>query len=187
MTKKDKLAKCRKILYSKIITKADKVWLINEVFKLHKDYHKKIGDGAKNIIVGDSIRGTKCFFIVRKDNTVIDISFHQCLNPSTKKADVNKVLRNIVEYQIQRFRKKNNIPTDYDIDHYGLEFKDIVKLFMLGKDYNELHKNIIDKDNFTQTFKDNDLIKEFQNLHKSLAKLQGLPKDEHKKKTYKWN
>ena len=187
MTKKDKLQKCRNLLYKNKLSKDDKIWLINEVFKLHKNYNDKIGKGAKDIVIGNSIRGTKCFFIVRKDNTVIDISFHQCLKPSTKKTDVNKVLRNIVDYQIKDFRIKNNIPYNYDVDHYDLEFKDIVRFFMVGKDYDEIHKKIIDKDDFTQTFKDDDLVKEFQCLHKSLAKLQGLPKEEHKKKTYKWN
>lgn len=187
MTKKDKKEKCKKLLYQENLSKEDKIWLINQVFKNHRDYKKKIGNNPMDIFVADSIRGTKCFFIEKSDGTSIDISFHQALSPSTKKGDVDKVLRNIVEYQIQDFRNKNNIPKDWDIDHYDLEFKDIVNFFMVGKDYEELHKNIIDKDNFTQTFKHLDLIKEFQDLHKCLAKLQGLPEDEHKKKTYKWN
>lgn len=187
MTKKDKLEKCKSILYSEKIIREDKIFLINEVFKLHKNYKNKIGSGAKDIIVKKSIRNTKCFFIVRKDGTLIDISFYECLHPSSKKTTVNRVFRNIVEYQIKEFRNKNNIPSHYEIDHFGLEFKDIVKLFMVGKSYEDLYLKIIDENNFTQTFNDLELIKDFQKLHLSLAKLQGISKKYHKIKTYKWN
>ena len=187
MTKKDKKAKCKKLLYKDKLTKDDKVWLINQVFKFHKDYDNKVQGVPIDVTTGKSKRGSICFHIKKQDGSSIDISYIQCLEPTTKKTDVNKVLRNIIEYQIKYFRIKNNIPKDWDIDHYGLEFKDIVKFFMVGKDYEELHKNIIDKDNYTQTFKDENLIKEFEDLHKSLAKLQGLSKEEHKIKTYKWD
>ena len=37
MTKKAKKEKCKKLLYQESLFKDDKIWLINEVFKNHRD------------------------------------------------------------------------------------------------------------------------------------------------------
>ena len=187
MTKKDKKAKCKKLLYKNKLTKEDKVWLINEVFKLHKDYNKKSKDAID--IVRNSVRNTKCFSFLNKNGLRVDISYPKCFNWPTKKEEVNKTLRDIIDPQIKLFKKKNNLPLNFQVDHYGLEFKDIVNLFMVGKDFDQLHKNIIciNTKNKIYSFKDINLVNEFYDLHKSVAKLQGLSKEEHKIKTYKWD
>jgi len=187
MTKKDKKEKCKKLLYKDELTKDDKIWLINEVFKMHKNYNEKSKD-AIDIIVTDCTRNTKCFSFQKKNGLHVNISYLKCFNWPTKKREVIDTLRDIVEPQIKAFRKKNNIPFNFQVDHYDLEFKDIVKLFMVGKDYDELHKNIfcLDKKNKIYSFKDIELVKEFYYLHNSLAKLQGISKEDHKIKTYKW-
>jgi len=184
MTKKDKLKRCKELLY-KNLTNSDKRWLYLEVFKGHYCIDEIVGCGVADIIVckPENFTGL-CFHIVRKDGTKKPISYIKCVNGFTKKNEVTKVLRGIVQPQIAEFRRLNNTPYNMDVDHYGIEFKDIVNLFMIDKSYDKLYKIIIKSDKVLNYFSDSELSLEFYNLHKSKATLQALTQQEHKKKTY---
>lgn len=63
--------------------------IIYGILNRHPRAAEKIGSGVAAIIVHTYISGTRCFFVVRTDHTVIDFSVRKCLGravPEEKKA-----------------------------------------------------------------------------------------------------
>ena len=186
MTKKDKLIKCRGLLNKEPLTIDDKLWLQNEVFSHHPNIKEKTGSGVSDVFVKKAgIWDNKCFHFLRVDGSIIDISFLNSLKKQNKRQDVIKVFRNIIHPQIKQFRIDNKISDDMVVDHYGIEFKYIVDQFMKDRDYNDLHKKIVSKSDYDNTFSDELILNEFYLFHKQVATLQALTIEEHKTKTYK--
>lgn len=134
-------------------------------------------------------------FIVRNDDTKCDISINRCVTGlvDTENSIHSQVLRNAVREQISQFR--NSIAdvcecclTEnecFEIDHYDIEFKDLVKNFKkkveMPKEYEnhpEFHHKIFKKKNLN-------IKNEWLKFHEENAKLQKLCKNCHNNKTYK--
>jgi hypothetical protein len=50
------------------------------LLRLHRDVEEKIGCGVDFFTAMISDEGSKCFAVVRKDNTMTDFSFHRCID-----------------------------------------------------------------------------------------------------------
>jgi hypothetical protein len=46
----------------------------------HKDLDEKVGRGVLHFVAMFSSEGTKCFGVKRIDGSVVDFSFHRCIN-----------------------------------------------------------------------------------------------------------
>jgi hypothetical protein len=58
------------------------------ILNRHPESVDKIGSGIASIVVHTFIGGTRCFFVVRTDHTVIDFSARKCLNrPNPKRSN----------------------------------------------------------------------------------------------------
>lgn len=185
MNKTEKTKKCKEILSSGLISEVDKNWLIDNVFSNHPKWEDKKGIGVKEVVI--KIAGNwsnNCFHILRKDNTLVDISYLNGIRKINKKKEVDKTLRSIVSYQITEFRNNNNVSEGMEIDHYGIEFKDIINQFMKSYSYDYLYSKIITTNSYDNSFNDDKVVSVFCDLHKKLAKLQALTVEEHKQKTH---
>tara|TARA_R110001606_G_C15086654_1_gene617937 strand:+ start:47 stop:658 length:612 start_codon:yes stop_codon:yes gene_type:complete len=151
MNKKEKKEKCKQILHScKKISKEDEIFLIN-IFKNHKEWGLKKGVGIKYIYVDKAKHkksyNQKCFYIVRLDGTITDISYVKSIQHPSKFTEISKACRYAVNAEIENYRRNIKFGVsrcaitkkllEYDkthIDHYDLDFKDLVKKWLISKD-----------------------------------------------------
>lgn len=194
MNKKEKKQKCKDILYSnKEISKEDKFFLIN-VFTNHREWDLKKGVGVKHIYVDNAKHqksyNQKCFYIVRNDGTVTDISYNKSIHPPSKLTDISTACRYAVKEEIENFKKQNiifgiskcaitNTILKYDqthIDHYDLDFKDLVKNWLKEKDISEIFKSInTTKDlTFETFFTKQELNNSFIEFHNNNTNLRAV-------------
>ena len=121
--------------------------------------------------------GTKCFYITREDGTETDISFMSCLDSKKNKKikDISAACRESIDYIIKGLRENLTFPLvcplsgvviknikDVHIDHYDLDFKDVVSLWIdKNGGVDNLHKYVCEtKDNETTTYFTDEDIKE---------------------------
>lgn len=109
--------------------------LIRALLDLHPSAAEKIGLGVLGIWVGDSGEyGSRCFHAVRADDSDIDFSKNECLNPSSKRADITAALRWEVQDQLDVVRNQTWYPAcelcgkviitidEVDVDHADTSF-----------------------------------------------------------------
>ena len=103
ITKKEILEKCRNILYSspigRPICEEDYNYLINNIFPLHKDWEsKRHGSDVLSVIVRrNPDYGNKQFAMILEDNSIVDISFIECVNREGLREEVREACRKVVE------------------------------------------------------------------------------------------
>lgn len=197
MTKKEKLERCKSILNSgqNVITSAEEFNFLVEIFKAHPYWELKCkGQGIKLIeIRQDPTYKTKCFYIVRDNDTCTDISYLSCINPENlKKKDVLKACRRAIEDIKRAFAAKLIFPIicpiehielkslyDVNIDHYDLDFKELVKIWI------DKHGGIENlwqyvcpvKDNSSETFfTSQEIIDDFIDFHNKNTHLRAISK-----------
>jgi hypothetical protein len=194
MNKKEKKEKCREILYSnKEISKKNQIFLV-DVFKNHREWNVKKGVGVDYIYVDvahhDKSYNQKCFYIARKDGSVTDISYNKSIHPPSKFTDISTACRYSVKEEIEKFKTQNiifgitkcaitNTILKYDethIDHYDLDFEDLVKYWLKEKNVNEIFKSInTTKDlTFETFFTKQELNSSFIEFHNSNTNLRAV-------------
>ena len=179
MTKKEKIEKCRSILYGNEVNSQlladDEDFLMREVFVNHCRWNEKSRKEIKNVSVGRSafMYGGLCFYLNYIDGTSDDISFMKCINGSdTDRKKISLAIRRLIEPQLWEMRKSINLPFKcpithdliYDIhnihvDHYDVTFERMVS--MLCDEFGE--SNIVSHilhNGQTYVF-DNNLTKDF--------------------------
>lgn len=114
MNKKEILSKCRDILYrnsqlGKPIDKDEFNFMIS-IFPLHKNWKEKCnGKNVRFIIVRKNpVYHNKNFALVLEDNSIVDISFIECINRKGLKDDIISACTSIIK-DIQTDKK---IPID---------------------------------------------------------------------------
>lgn len=206
--KKDIEKYVRDILYNNIqygkINNIDEFNFMNELFKRHPDKEQKIGCGIKDILLGKNKLNAKGIHIdiIRNDNTKVDISWLLCISSNTKtdKQNLNSAFRSAIKDSIFNFKhdnikkcgrrcnhcKKLTLENDLDVDHFNIEFKDLVQDFS--------NKNLLIPNSFMENktyhyneFKidDNIFKKNWIEYHNRYCTLQLLCKKCHANKTYK--
>lgn len=117
-----------------------------EFFKNHHEYEEKTKD-MKDIIIKFNAYYDKAYYILKNDNTTLDISYlhaYNCIGKTLEqilrmvsKKDLNLAFRYCVKQQSLDFRKTTNqiccqfcgSKNQLEVDH-ELEFKNIVKMFL---------------------------------------------------------
>jgi hypothetical protein len=136
-TKAHLTTRCRNILAATVdgqhVSEQSLPFLI-ELFQHHDEWAQKIGDGISGISTQTTSHGTRCFDLIRKDGTRIDISFPHAIRliPTTRSGsllaqalrDFRNAARSAIESQIQRFREKHLglkpvCPITNDVLHRG--------------------------------------------------------------------
>ncbi|MCE7525103.1 DUF3223 domain-containing protein [Alloalcanivorax xenomutans] len=119
-TKDDLKTRCREILANttdgQYVSEQSLPFLI-ELFQYHDEWSRKKGDGICGISAQMTTHGTRCFVLVRKDRTSIDISFPHAIRciPGSRQGgllpqplrDFRSAARSAIESQIQEFRNEH--------------------------------------------------------------------------------
>lgn len=102
LTKKEILQKCRDILHSSPIgwpiKQEDFNYLIQNIFPLHKEWDiKRNGCNVKSIIVRRNPNyGNKQFAMILDNDTIVDISFIECINGERLRDEVKEACKKAV-------------------------------------------------------------------------------------------
>lgn len=202
ITKKELTERCRKILYSSnVVSKQDEKFLIDNVFSFHYDWDNKKGCGVHHIIVSPEPKyNGKCFWIVRNDGTVTDISFTDPIKGLNNKEYEEKrkwntvcaACRQAVEKITRKMRNEVDLPftcpitgeviydrREIDIHHFDLKFNELFKEWIKDKDIDELYEMTrkSSKCGETSTYFDNERIKlDFIDFHNRNTHLMAISK-----------
>lgn len=120
MNKKEILTKCRDILYKnnqlgKPIDRDEFDFMIS-IFPLHKNWKEKCnGKNVKFIIVRKNpVYHNMNFALVLEDNSIVDISFIECINRKGLKEDiVSACMSAIKDIKVEKKTPFNNIIRDW--------------------------------------------------------------------------
>ena len=199
MTKTQKKQMAREIrAKGNPISKEDTDFMINEIFSMHPEWEKKKGAGISKLFVGPDRSGNICYYIERKDDTTVPISFLAALAPLNKERAVKSVLRAIIEPQIDMFRETvdplldvcgitgEELGEKFHIDH-EIPFNDIANEWLADKNIDELYAISVRVKNPKRigdhTFSDNALVKDWYDFHEKKAILRpAIPKANLKRK-----
>ena len=102
MTKKENFEKCKNLLYSSIVNfplaKDDFEYLTTQIFPLHPRWKEKCnGRQVRSVIVHKHPEyHNLCFALVLDNNSVIDISFIECINKTGLIKDITLACHSIV-------------------------------------------------------------------------------------------
>jgi pantothenate kinase len=166
------------------------------VFEMHPRFEIKKGSGIISVYVGRGAYNSKCFYLKRTDNSVIDISFRECFNSSTKRAKFMSACRTAVFGQIAAFRNQAFKDSKFikcpfsgemltkencHIDHVSPNtFSAIVDSFLLRYDLKIETIKVNSKSNalsFSDFFEDQRIIDLFAAHHKANAVLRVVSKN----------
>lgn len=194
MSKTQKMKECRRILKetNKVVSRNNVDFLMENIFPLHKEWRKKYGVGIDHIEVRPALYATKCFYLVRTDGTETDISYMECLYPKTKMDDIKSACRTVVSDIVDNMKKSIKLPftcpitgeviTDRNkiqIDHYDLTFDELVNLWLIDKNIDELYEDVNKSncDNSCKTsFSDGLLAMDFYDFHNKHTHLRAVSK-----------
>lgn len=200
MNKTEKKNICKRILNSGVeeLDSGENFEFLCEVFKGHDKYELKTkGQRIRKISIKKASYGTKCFYITREDGTETDISYVSCIesNKNKKIKNISSACRESIECIIKDLRHNLKFPficplsgfiiksiKDVHIDHYDLDFKDVVSLWIdENGGVDNLHKYVCEtKDNETTKYFTNKDIKEnFIQFHNGHTHLRAIHKNEN--------
>ena len=192
--KKEKTKLCKYILDNSDVRVEDKYsrFLMKYIFPYHPEWKDKEGVGIDHIEVRPDGLGKKCFYLIRKDSTVTDISYTSSITPPSKKGQVRAACRTAIRPIIKKVKNMVELPyrcpitgdiitsmDDIHIDHYDMEFNDVFELWIKYKDldwlYKDVMKSTVDGSTIT-SFKDESIIKDFIEFHNTHTHLRAVSK-----------
>ena len=192
--KKEKTKLCKYILDNSDVRVEDKYsrFLMKYIFPYHPEWKDKEGVGIDHIEVRPDGYGHKCFYLIRKDSTVTDISYLTSITPPSKKEQVRTACRTAIRPTITDIKNSVKLPyrcpitgdiitsmEDIQIDHYDMEFNDVFELWIKDKDldwlYEDVMKSNVDGSTIT-SFKDESIIKDFIEFHNTHTHLRVVSK-----------
>jgi len=196
MTKKFKTEKCREILnkYSLNGTVSDEndILFLLSIFENHSEWEQKHGIGIQSISIIMSDFKNRCFQLNRIDGTFTDISFMNCINKKSRKADIIKACRNAIRSEILKYKDNFLVYGDSlcpitgevlykentHIDHYDLTFNSMFNKWFEQYDEDFLVSKINQTldNSFETCFTDLLIIEEFKNFHNKNSKLRAVSK-----------
>ncbi|MDL2212631.1 DCL family protein [Bacteroides sp. OttesenSCG-928-N06] len=204
MNKKERKAKCSAILNScgEFVKSEEDFNFLLECFQMNPRIWKEKRKGQNIMAIGigrSEIYGTKHFVIRREDGTTTDISYIKCIDGISPGKEIREACRNAIdEAVILPLKKKLVFPmvssisgntlyslNEVHIDHYDLEFEDVVKGWIEEKGgVKHLHQFInIPKDNCTVTcFTSEEIKEDFVQYHNAHTHLQVISESENLKK-----
>jgi hypothetical protein len=192
------LNRCKEILNITELgscVKKDDFLFLCELFKNHHDWKNKSGSGVKHITIGLAAYGTRCFIIIRNDNTTTDISYRCAISPKSKLSELKSACRCTIAPTILKFRDKNVIfgvtkckltgviltKENTNIDHYNLTFAELFKEWVKSVDIDKIEiSSIIDNTSCTN-FVDKNIEADFIIFHNANTNLRAITKEANQK------
>lgn len=167
---------------------------VEQLLENHPRASEKIGVGIERIVVGlNPERNGKCFYVVRKDNSFDDFSYHRCIDGEPNAfTTFAAACRRAVYEDIQDFRAKISAEIDHPegkvkcaisgqmihwrdavIDHKPPKtFSVLVNLFQVAKQI-DMSKIEYDRELIGGVkFRDKKLSEEFRQFHRQAALLR---------------
>lgn len=184
MTKKELTNRCREILYGNPDVQDEDFDFMMGILRMHQEAEEKIGCGVVRMWSDTNpvYVHTRNFFIERKDGTVTDFSFTQCLSPSNH---FKSACRNAIRPQIKAFRTINNVPSNYHVDHDPESFDNLLKRFVA------IHGKGKVKDNQDMEFgcflEDKEYEQKWYDFHQQEANLRAITAEANLKKKRTWH
>lgn len=170
------------------------------LFKKHDEWTiKQKGQSITKIITEQvGVYKTKCFFVVREDGSITDISYKACIKSVSPKENVIRACRTAERPRIEAFTESITFPyiytfngtttiinnkSDMDVDHYDLDFNEVVKLRVQEKGgFKKLAKaiNSVEDNDSDTRFIDKNLAEDFAAFSKVHSKLRVLSKKDNR-------
>ena len=195
MNKSEKTKKCKEILYKypigQRINLEDSKFLWS-IFEGHENWDIKRGYGIKYFTVENpSGYKSRCFFILRKDGTKTDISFHQAITKRNIMTNFRIACRHAVKPIIDEF--KSGIVYGFDrcpinseiltkknthIDHFDLTFEEVFQLWIKKQDLQKLSNSLNEGGDLSTEvfFNDFSLVADFRKFHNEHTHLRAVSK-----------
>jgi hypothetical protein len=198
MNKKQKIEKCREILYKYrincIIENDEDIQFLLSIFENHPEWASKQGVGIKSIsTVFTQYYNNRCFQLNRIDGSFTDISFTKIISKPSDRSEVKKACRTAVKECVIKYRNENVIygksicpitgeiltKENTHIDHYDLTFDLMFENWIKKYDINFLLSKINETtDNSVITcFTDKSIIDDFISYHNENSKLRAVTKN----------
>jgi hypothetical protein len=187
-TKQDVIQRCRDILNSTPNTRLvcpDYFEFLMDVFRHHTEWPSKLGVGVSAITVQDTGHGTRCFWLIRTDDTRIDISFVHAVKhlPTTRYRelipqpliDFKNGARQAIKEQIEAFRKASTVTAtmDMDVDHeHPCTFDALLFQFCIKHGVNPLTVPVIERQGCLHHITNDSIRMAWQDYHQQHAKLR---------------
>ncbi|UUU45114.1 DCL family protein [Streptomyces sp. NBC_00162] len=121
---------------------------LRDLITRHPDHEDKAGTGVAGFRVDRSEFGNRCLMVLRTDGTEIDISWPECLKPTSHAQQVRGCLRRAISDQVIAKRDEafaagpvvcevTNLvmltPDEADVDHAAPKFKELAETFILQR------------------------------------------------------
>ena len=198
-TKDQLTARCRDILGAtrdgSLVSEESLTFLL-ELLQHHDEWSQKAGDGVRGVSTQTTAHGTRCFVLLRKDGSSIDISFPHAIRlvPSKRTAslipqalrDFRSAARTAVDVQIRQFREaqltySQRCPVTGDalsrdncaVDHSPpATFDAILFDFCRANQINPLSVVVGSVDGTIAVFEDKEILANWQAHHRDKAVLR---------------
>lgn len=195
MKKTEITKRCKSILHGypvrSYLPKNDDFHFLINLFKSHPHYELKYGSGIKELFIDFTKYKNKCFNITRTDGTTTDISYVQCLSPSTEISDIKAACRSAIRSEIISFRNQNVdfgktpcsftgdilTPENTHIDHYDKTFNVLFSEWYLSKDHAQLFAALNDTSAHGEMeiyFRDISVAEDFRIYHNANTNLRAV-------------
>ncbi len=195
--------RCREILSSTpdgSSVSDDQLPFLLELFQFHDEWDQKKADGVRRISTQTTDHGTRCFVLVRSDDSQIDISFPHAISliPTARSKDripqqlkdFRSAARVVIRDQIYAFRDKTlatkptcpilggNLTRDNcHVDHQGpLFFDRLLFEYCVANSINPLATTVQSVNGTTATFADDELARNWSDYHQSNCQLRLISK-----------
>lgn len=199
ITKGELTTRCREILASTAdgqLVSDESLPFLMELFQYHDEWQQKAGDGIRGISTQTTTQGTRCFVLVRNDESQIDISFPHAIRliPSNRQADLTpqalrdfrSAARTTIESQIRTFRNDHLAQSpvcpitsealhrgNSAVDHTPPSTFDVILFeFCQEKKINPLNVVVGSYQGTVAVFQDKELLASWQSWHQEHAVLR---------------
>ena len=195
VTQKEIKNKCKFILGSipnnEYVENSEDFKFLLEAFALCPYYEMKT-KGQRIVRIQKRSSGsynTSCFFLIREDGTMTDISYSKMFRKNPMLDDLLSALRYAIDPIISNFRK-NFVPFEYegtiydnidavDVDHYNLKFKELASIWIDangGVEHLSRFINKVEDNNPITCLVDEALVADFIQFHNRNTHLRFLPR-----------
>lgn len=192
-SKKKLLNYCKYVLNSRVdFLEGEHLEVLKGVLELHEDYDSKVGKGDFKLGIRPCPVNprNRQFYILRSDGTNTDFSYVKCINKPSKATSLKKALRNLVMDQVMGYKEDYfNKNKDYNgyvicpvtklkinkksshLDHYELQFNEIVKLWIEKEGIDTKNITLVKSgdNDYDMDIKEENIRESFYNFHKEHA------------------
>ena len=162
--------------------------LANELLDRHASRAVKIGEWkiVKDFVIdknsGSNWKASRCFWVIRRDDTRVSFSWKECLLPSSQRSIVLTAMREAIADDIFDFRKMSNaIGAHFQVHHKNIPFIQIAEFFV--KQFGGFNGIELSREDDFSSLKMNYFLElKWIAFHAEYAQLEIVTTEEHKAK-----